>query len=193
MAKSSVKIKADLPAIQKRIQDTFELVKKNKQAHTEAGFVVQERVKAEARRRKPLNDTRSFPPLSDKTIKRRNYLKKYNTTHKTYETSRSNLTITGQLIDAIVYELQQDQGLYKIILEVADNARLGYRTGPNSIERNPPSNQELAEMLAEKGFVLFDPAVIAINDNLKDRVATVFKRTLRRAIAINNKVNKVNK
>ena len=194
MAKTKVNVKADLPAINKRVQDTFKSFRRNKQTHMEAGEFVEKRVKAEARRGRPFNRSRSFPDLKSTTIDQREYLEQFNSTARTYSASRSNLTFTGQLIEAIVYELKQDQGLYSIEIQVADSERFSYRTGPNgTIKFLDLTNQELAEILDKKGFTLFDSDVIANNDNLRTRVTEIFRRTLRRAIANNNKKNNVNK
>ena len=187
---TQVKVKANLPAINKRIQDTFKLVKRNKEAHQLAGEIVEKRIQAEARAGRPLNRERSFPDLKPSTIANRDYLSTLNQTQRTFLASRSNLTLTGQLIDAILYELEQDSGLYKILIEVVDSKRVPYNTGPNSRQQNPPDNKELAEILAKRGFVLFDGDVVANDDALRKRVSTVFRRALRRAIAVNNKVNK---
>ena len=187
---AKVNVKADLPAIKKRIQETFELTKGNLEAHQQAGEIVEKRIRAEAKRGKPLNKDRSFPDLKTNTIRNREYLEAFNRTDNVFLPPRSNLTFTGQLIDAILYEIQNDAGLYKILIQVVDSKRIPYRTGPNSSQKNPPNNKELAEILAKQGFILFDGDVVANDDSIRKRVSTVFRRALRRAIAVNNKVNK---
>ena len=69
------------------------------------------------------NDNK-IPPLKKKTIDKRIYLSKYNSTHPNYSARRSNLTFTGKLIDSFKTKIERS-GKVEI---AATGLHPGYKT-----------------------------------------------------------------
>ena len=207
MAKVSLK---GIPELEKSIEDTFKKVTEGKQMRDEVGTFLRDRLKSEARRARPLNDSRAFPPLKQTSIIIRESLARTNETHITYKSTRSNLTFSGQLIDAIRYFLTST----KIIIEVENTARAPYRTRDRLstkelgglrgsignlkatsefIKRTrttgqdspPPTNKELDQDLRRRGFVLYTAQGIESDDRVLRRINNIVKKFVRRAIKIN--------
>lgn len=143
----------------------------------EVGEFAAERIRLEARRKRPLNNTGTFKDLKDLTIQQREYLEKYNATHPTYKKSRSNLTLTGQFLDSISFEIVP-RGIELFF----KGPRKGYRTGPKSRQKRPPTNAQLAEYLADIGFVVFTKKGIEQNQKFQNNVLRIIRKFLRRQL-----------
>lgn len=207
MAKVSLK---GIPELERQIEATFKKVRESQQMRMEVGEFLRDRLQAEARRGKPLNDSRSFPPLKETSIAIRDALAETNDTHPTFKPQRSNLTITGQLINAIEYILTSTT----VRIEVLNTAREPYRQrgrlstkGLNSIRQSignlkasskfvaktrvsgrdltPPLNSELSQELRRRGFVLYTAKGIESDDRVMNRINNIVKKFVRRAIKIN--------
>lgn len=175
---ATVNIKFDSAKITQRVRDIFDKVASNKDLQNQIGEFVVERIKAEARREQPVNKGRSFPGLKQATIANRRRLGKLNTTQKTFKAERSNLTLTGQLIDAVTFE-----GKNKTIrIFVEATKRIGYKTSKKSKESNPPDNAKLDSFLRAKGFKLFTAQGVKEFEPIPKRVKALTLRFLRRAL-----------
>lgn len=117
------------------------------------------------------------PALERSTKKYRNYIKRTPTKkHPAFSPNRSNLTISGQLIDALDFKVTRTG--FEVF--VKDSNRTAYSTlGLINRAKNstPPNNQKLAEFLADAGrsFVGID------NKGLK-QVSNIFEDEIRRQI-----------
>ena len=147
--------------------------------NTEIGKFLVSRIQLEARRAKPLNNSRSFPSLKSITKQHRDYLKKFNSTHGAFKSGRSNLTFTGQLIDAITFKVKK--GLVEIFVE--KSSRTPYKTGPNSTAKGTPNNNKLAEILGKIGFVFMTKKGLESDPQIRKRVNNIVRRFLRRSLA----------
>lgn len=185
MAKTSINFNISRATLQ--VKTVFDKVRKNQQMLNEVGTVVVKRLQGEARRKKPLNNEGSFPDLKDSTIANRRRLKKRNKTHKTYSDRRSNLTFTGQLIDAITFK--RLKAAVKIFVD--NNARKMYTTGKDGnkakASRHNRTNIRLDATLRKIGFKLFDAKAVEKSKVLRKRINSIVKRTLRRALKVQNR------
>lgn len=73
----------------------------------------------------PVTD-KKLKPLTENTIERRKLLSRYNKTHEMFSPERSNLTLTGALVDAIRYEFRTRE--QKIMFSLP-GTHPGYSTG----------------------------------------------------------------
>lgn len=73
----------------------------------------------------PVTD-KKFTPLKESTIERRKFLSRFNKTHEMFSPAKSNLTLTGALVDAIRYEFKTRE--QKILFSLP-GVHPGYSTG----------------------------------------------------------------
>jgi hypothetical protein len=149
----------------------------------EIGQFLVERIRYQVRTESPLNSDSALPPLRPATVKHRRYLEKYNDTHATYETNRSNLTITGKFLDALTY-LVKGPGLLDVFFAGRHPQYKG--KGGKKIGKEV-ENADLVKWLAKKGFKVFDRA---INENrtIKQRIRSIALRYIRRGLKVRNKL-----
>jgi hypothetical protein len=179
---ATVNIKFDFKAATNDLLRKFNKVKRNKQMNTEIGTFVTKRIQAEARRGKPINAQRKFPKLKSLTVAQRSRLAKLNRTTSVFSPGRSNLSFTGQLIDALMFKVKKD----KIIVEVEDSRRRPYKTGADSIAKSTPSNKDLDKILRSIGFRMFTAQGIKREPKITKRVKSIVLRTLRRALKVSS-------
>lgn len=168
--------------IEKEIIKDIEGVLGGKDMLNEVGEFAADRVRYQARVSKPFNSNGSLPQLKESTVKSRRYIAKHNKTHDTYEESRSNLTITGQLLDSIVHTIV---GIGKIQIGLSGMHK-GYLSGTGKRGKDI-KNETLKGYLEEIGFVIFDKS-IETNTVIKSRAKTIVLRFIRRALAIRNRL-----
>jgi hypothetical protein len=113
-------------------------------------------------------------PLENSTVRSRTSLARYNDTHPVFSPKRSNLTITGQLLDALEYSVQGN----KVTITVQDSRRTPYqgRGGPH--QGNPPTNRDVAIYQAEMGrdFVQIDNQTLG-------RIRRLLTQSIRRILS----------
>ena len=169
--------------IEKKIGETFGKIQAGKQMRTEIGTFVQDRLRAQVRRGKPLNDTGTFPSLKESTKIIREALAGTNTTHPTFKVNKSNLTFSGQLVDAIVFRLL---GRSLIRIEVANTPRRVLKSAPGvKKDLEVKSNREVDKDLRSRGFVMYTAQGIESEDKVFKRINNIVKKFVRRAIKTN--------
>lgn len=108
---ASVKIKG-VRNLEIKVKKKFLEISKDKKTITEIAEFSIDRIKAFARRGKPLRNgkARTFPSLSDATPNIRKYIARYNATHPTYGQNgkKKNVTITGQLVEHVVFKIKRN-------------------------------------------------------------------------------------
>jgi hypothetical protein len=178
-----IKNKAIFAQLQKEVTVAVEEVLGGKDMLDEVGEFVSDRVRYQARIGKPISADGFKTPLEDSTIRNRKYLARYNSTHETYNPERSNLTLTGQLLDSIKHTIT---GIGKLEIDVSGK-HTGYKTKTGHTD--PIDMKELKGHLKKKEFVIFDKL---INDNktIVSRTKTIVLRYIRRALAIRNRLAK---
>ena len=63
---------------------------------------------------KEVRDNGVKPSLASSTIKQRKYLSKHNSTHPQYSASKSNMTLTGQLLDSLKSKYISSKTLFNV-------------------------------------------------------------------------------
>lgn len=190
--------------VQKKIESTFKKVRESQSLLTEIGEFTVSRIAGDARRGKPLNKKRSFPALKKTTVAIRDALAKTNSVHPVFKPSRSNLTITGQLIDALKFVIKKN-GV--VLVEVDNSPRTPYRTrgrisagALKSLKKSskflsktkttgqlspPPLNSELDKDLRKRGFELYTTEGLRSDVKVLSRINRIVKTFVRRAIKVN--------
>jgi hypothetical protein len=113
-----------------------------------------------------------LPDLAESTIENRRSIARREQTQATYSDKRSNLTLTGQLLDSL--KMFISRGVLKIR---PDGKRRPYKTIKKSRAKRPPSNDELAVHLEDKGFIF-----MGIDDKSLKKIKTISIRFLRRLL-----------
>lgn len=205
---ATVKIKG-IAAVEKQILDTFDKVKSSKQMNNEIGQFVVGRIQLEARRAKPLNDTRDLPELKESTKFIRANLEELNETHPAYRANRSNLTFTGQLIDAVVFEIGRQaieifvdatrrrptkgfsfdrrgfRDLGSLVREGGGNQFATTAIARNVRDQKVKTNAEVDADLRKRGFFMYTARGIRSEPKVLKRINNIVKKFVRRAIKIN--------
>jgi len=161
------------------LQQDLKKITKDKKILNEVGAFVAERNRLFARRARPLqgNDVGKFKSLKKSTIKGREYLGELNKTHGTFKASRSNLTLTGQLIDSISHRV--DRGI--IIIQPVGKRSM-YKTGEKRSARRTPINSR-NELLYKAILEISSKfAMLGLDPKGKKRVNTIVIRNLRRLL-----------
>lgn len=100
MAKIKVVNKSGL----KNLKEKFNLFRNSPEDVQKAGDVMIDQIYADTRRGKQY-DGSAMNDLADSTLKNRKYLAKYNATHSLYRQKKSNLTLTGDLLDKLKFKI----------------------------------------------------------------------------------------
>lgn len=185
MARSRINFNSAAAAA--RLFRAFNKVTRSNQLKNEIGEFVVGRIRGEARRGRPLNTRRKFPPLKTMTKANRRYLSNFNRVDPVYQPNFSNLTFTGQLIDAVTFS-KDDRG---VTIFVDNTKRKPYKTGPNSSQKNPPTNQELDGFLRKIGFRLFTSQGVKAEIVIEQRIKQLVLRSLRRALGTGGRLENI--
>lgn len=142
----------------------------------EIGLFSTDRIRFQARTGKPLNDTKSFPSLAERTKIRREYLARFNNTDATFEAGRSNITFTGQFLDSLSFER-----LRRGIRLLFKGGHKPYQ-GPNGRVGRAILNSKLDVFLRERGFDAFTAAGIRRDPKFSRQINNIVRRFLRRKL-----------
>lgn len=181
---AKVNIKFDDKAFSARVEQTFQKVKRSKQMQTQIGEFLVKRIRAEAKRGKPLNKTRSFPKLKESSVKNRERLSKLNPTTKPFRPNFSNTSLTGQLLDSISHTPTKD------FVVIAPSGRrhpyvINNQGGFEKLKRGVnATNKDLAKTLAKIDFIIFDSETIKNEDKILKRIRSIVIKFLRRALKV---------
>jgi len=173
----TVKFK-NLKKVENSIRSLFGKFIESKQMKQEIGEFVVKRIQFEARRGKPLNDTRSLPDLSPATQSIRKYLQAYNITHPAFRPKKSQLTLTGQLIDAISHTFTQS-GLK---IRVMDTLRQPYILNRKLEMGEVETNSSVDRDLRRRGFYMFTARGVEGDERVMKRVRAIVRKFFRRQL-----------
>jgi hypothetical protein len=169
------KVKFDVNKASSDLKNKINNLLKNDEMSTEIGIFLTERVRFEARSGKPLNDDRSFPNLQQSTIDNRKRLSKNNKTQQAFRPDFSNLTLTGQLQNAISFK-KLKAGVYELF--VKDNVRSPYKGGSGKAI----TNAKVDEHLRKKKFILFTSKGLKSEKKIPRRIKQILLRFLRKSL-----------
>lgn len=171
---TSIKLKVDksgLTAKTKAIRDKAV----SKEVLTEIGETLVRLNRKNARVGKA-GDGSSFPPLSEKWKIQREKLSKVNDPHLAFGRGRSNVTFTGQLVDAIEYKV--DESNKSVTVDFSPTTRNQY-TGLNGKKIGNPglTNSELADYFLDRGI-----KILGLNKEMLDRVNFILTSAIRKLL-----------
>lgn len=165
------KVKFNTSKLVKELRNVVGDASRNDKFLKEAGDFITTRIKGFARKGRPLNDTRSFPPLFRDTIEARKRIAESTLrTHPAFRPSKSNLTVTGQLIDAVSFRRIRAR---RFEIFIAPSERDG---------GDEPNNQKLAGYLEKIGFTIFDKEGIESDGKIPRRFKKLLLRFLRKEL-----------
>jgi hypothetical protein len=166
-----------LKNIKDRVTKVFAEVLKDSQNVKEIGSSIAEEHKRLLRTGvSPANSSR-LKPITKETKKKREYLSKYNATHEKYSSGKSNITFTGQLIEAITFKFIQPN-TYEIFVE--DSRHEPYK-GKNGTIKSSATNATIAKGQKEQGRPM-----LGVTERMRAIVNRLMIRNLRRLLR-NNK------
>jgi hypothetical protein len=170
------KVTVDISGMMKKLEKVQTIVDSG-EGKTAIGVQAVKSIKGETRLQKDLKNERKQPSLEKSTVKQREYLESFgNNTGKNYGTAKSNLTMSGQLIESLTFE--PVKGGVRIF--VPDTLRTPYKTGGKGSK--PITNAELAKHLKDQGREF-----IGVDDKIKKILASLVQRFIRRSLRIINK------
>lgn len=114
----------------------------------------------------------NLPGLAQSTVSSRESVASRNPTPAFYRKNKSNLTLTGQLLDSLRLFIKRG-----VIIIRPDGERRPYKTGRPSKAKTPPNNEELSTFLEEKGFYF-----LGIDDKSLKKIKTISTRFIRRLL-----------
>lgn len=171
---TSIKLKVDksgLTAKTKAIRDKAV----SREVLTEIGDTLVRLNRKNARTGKA-GDGSSFPPLSEKWKTEREKLSKVNDPHLAFGRGRSNATFTGQLVDAIEYEI--DESNKSVTVDFAASTRTQYNSlSGGKLGKPGQTNLEIAEYFLDRGV-----KILGISKEMSDRVAFILTSAIRKLL-----------
>lgn len=164
---------------EKRFKAFIEKVKKQPEWKDEAADLAIKNIQIETRKQKYIKDGSRQPALSQDWIERKQELAKSNPKGTSYGASKSNLTLTGQLLES----LKRTDNKKRVEIEPTGKRKpYTYPSGKRAKAKHTPTNKELTEYLKKQGR-----RFIGFNDKLKKAVTKVFKDHVRRNLKNFNK------
>lgn len=118
-------------------------------------------------------DGKKYKDLSPQWVKRRQQI--VNAKHPAYSKERSNLTLTGELLDALRIFPAEIVGLSRKILYEFKGMHSAYKTKDGK-ESTKISNEELAEYVQDQGR-----KIIGVRESLIPRIKRILIAAIRRA------------
>lgn len=145
----------------------------NKSTLDEIGGQVVELNRKSIRQGKNPNSGESFPALSPEWIKRRNRIAPRNELAEFYRPRKSNLTFSGQLLDALHYK--SDTSDRSVTVKFLDSRRKPYRgVKNNELKGRGLTNKKLAGYISER-----IGEFIGLTEQMEKRVTSIIERRVR--------------
>lgn len=170
---TKVSVKVDNTVLSKRIKEIREKAT-SRELLAEIGETLV-RMNAKNARTGKASDGSSFPPLSEKWKEQRGELARVNNTHLAYGRTRSNVTFSGQLIDGLIYEI--DERNKTVTVKFDDEVRTPYKNLDGSSRKESLKNSELAGYLTSRGW-----KIIGMNNEMNDRVLFLIESAIRQLL-----------
>lgn len=164
---------------EKRFKSFIDKVQKQDAWKNEAADLAIKNIKLETRKGKYIKDGSAQKPLSSAWIDKKRELAKNNAKGVSFSAAKSNLTVTGQLLES----LKRTDDRKRVILTPTGKRR-GYINKNNRRAKasSTPTNKELAGYLKDQGR-----SFLGYSDKLKKAVTKVFKEAVRRNLKDLNK------
>jgi hypothetical protein len=161
-----------LDKLEKKFKERVYSVINDKGVLKEVAEHVKKNIKGEVRRAKNPETLEGQPTLKAKSKKSRAHLAKHNKTHSLYRNSRANLTITGQLIDSIVYKLGKSRPFIKFKSYGMHKPYLNSKGKPSG---RPVPNKDIIRYQQEAGRT-----ILGISEKSKKTILNIINKALLR-------------
>lgn len=176
-----------LKRLEANTREAFEKVIRNKELLGDIGETIITDIKFQTRRGNSIPNKSKLKPLSSEWVDRRRGISEAQTTGQAFSTRRSNLTMSGQLLESLAHKIV---GAGKLVIE-ATGTRIPYfyTTIKKGIrqrkKKHEPTNEELAGYVAEQGRPF-----LGIRDAIRDRIKRQVVAFIRRSSRALNIINK---
>jgi hypothetical protein len=183
----NLKVNEDsLRALEDNTRKAFEKVIRNKELLNDIGETIITDIKFQTRRGNSIPTQGKLKPLTSKWKDKRANIADQIKTGEAYSKNRSNLTLSGQLLDSLKTRIK---GAGQIIIE-AVGSRTPYlystkKTVKSRKQKHEPTNEELAQYVKEQGRPF-----LGIRDAIKDRIKKDIIAFIRRSSRVLDKINK---
>ena len=180
----SITVKFDKESI-KRVEEqtrtAFEKVIANRKLLNEVGEIVVTDIQFQTRRGQSIPNNARLKPLSKKWRETRGQIADATDTHPAYSQRRSNLTLTGQLLDALTWRIVKSGVIETLFKSTRRRAYFFRRLDGRITKRETTiSNEELAE------YVQKDRPFVGIRPQITDRIKIKVLEYLRRSSRVLN-------
>ena len=169
MSKVKAKI-SGLDGITEKFKTFVKNAIKDEETLITTGKLIVDQIKKRTRGRQ---DTYKEPKLKKSTIERRKALIKQGNSSEFSEPAQSNLTLSGQLLNALRFEINASKSLVTISLS---DKRTPYK-GAKGQDLENKTNSEVKRDLEARGF-----RFLFISDKLKSRLQDELKAQIRRQL-----------
>lgn len=181
----SIQIKFDPESIKRvevQTREAFNKVIANKKLLDEVGQTVVDDIKFQTRRGQSIPTGSRLKPLSKRWVETRGQIGEATDTQETFSPKRSNLTLTGQLLDSLTWRIV-GKGLIETLFKgekrrpyfIKPKTKKGVRKIESKI-----SNEQLAE------FVQKDRPFVGVRDQVVKRIRLIVISYLRRSSRVLN-------
>lgn len=168
---ATIKIK-NLAAVEAEFKRRANEAIKQRRLLNRIGEDLAKQIVGSAREGKFIGNGSRLSALDADTVPQRQRLSRSNSTHPAYSPRRSNLTLTGELLDSIKHNVNESRG--EVIVE-AKGTHPGYKTLGGSSSSSRTSNADILRFQASMGR-----NVIGINDKLRERYRQFVIEEIRR-------------
>lgn len=163
----------------KRVMDLIEKVRKDDRWKDDAAKIAIRNIQIETRLGKNVKDDSKQPPLAQSTIEQRKTLSQSNSKGTSYGDAKSNLTLTGQLLES----LKRTDHKTKVIIEPTESRKpYKYPSGKSAKRKHTPDNKQLAQYLKEQGRTF-----LGYNEKMKKAIKKKLVEHVRRHLKDLNK------
>lgn len=179
----SFEVKLDQKSVvraEETVRQAFKKVINNKEMLNEIGTTLVKDIQFQTKRGVSIPNESRISPLSASWIERRDSLSSVNSTSEVYGKRRSNLSFTGQLLNSVKHFIL---GPGKIEIKATGN-RQPYKNLNGTNQKNTPSNEELADFVAEQGRKF-----IGVRAEMKPRLRKIVLGFIRRSSRVLNLFN----
>lgn len=172
----SIKVKPEsIKALQGELAKAFQRALKSPQMLNEIGTIAVEDIVQQTRRGRSIPNEGPLKKLSAAWINRRLRLTQNNNPHEAFEPTKSNLTFTGRLLDALIYKVL---GPGKIELTFKDENHPGYQTASGEPGNEVPY-KELAGYVADGGRPF-----VGVRPTIRRAINRIVKKFVKRSLAV---------
>lgn len=115
---------------------------------------------------------RAYKKLAPSTVENRRRLAKTNSTHTSYAANRSNLTLTGKLLEGLFSRFNKSKGILTVDVK---GQHPGYKGQKKKIKGSSKSRKEIVDHLESQGRF-----VLQTSDKFIQRLVKRIEKSLRR-------------